>query len=230
MLTSSLSLLLSLFSANHKQSQIQTVKEPLPASDGETEESECCLIYLSDWHWFCSVCLRRENDQSSFLKSVFVLNYKYLGLRECAVYLSISMLLCRKQQLCWWTKNTAGRREEVKCQKRSSSSWTSSPYWSETCMLSTLSSYDLWTTTGAAFLLDTHDSSHIIYVTDSKLHVCRYDDLMDLVMGNLAVFYRARWLKESSPEAEELFRMVAEVFIFWAKSHVRNPWQWRCFV
>lgn len=33
---------------------------------------------------------------------------------------------------------------------------------------------------------------------------------------------RARWLKESNPEAEELFRMVAEVFIFWAKSHVRN--------
>uniref|UniRef100_A0A3B5KSP6 Uncharacterized protein n=1 Tax=Xiphophorus couchianus TaxID=32473 RepID=A0A3B5KSP6_9TELE len=28
-----------------------------------------------------------------------------------------------------------------------------------------------------------------------------------------------RWLKESNPEAEELFRMVAEVFIFWAKSH-----------
>ncbi|XP_018522000.1 ryanodine receptor 2 isoform X6 [Lates calcarifer] len=32
-------------------------------------------------------------------------------------------------------------------------------------------------------------------------------------------YNRARWLKESSPEAEELFRMVAEVFIFWAKSH-----------
>lgn len=35
-------------------------------------------------------------------------------------------------------------------------------------------------------------------------------------------FDRARWLKESNPEAEELFRMVAEVFIFWAKSHVRK--------
>ncbi|KAF3854125.1 hypothetical protein F7725_014813 [Dissostichus mawsoni] len=32
-------------------------------------------------------------------------------------------------------------------------------------------------------------------------------------------YNRARWLKESNPEAEELFRMVAEVFIFWAKSH-----------
>lgn len=31
---------------------------------------------------------------------------------------------------------------------------------------------------------------------------------------------RARWLKESNPEAEELFRMAAEIFIFWAKSHV----------
>ncbi|KAM9837412.1 LOW QUALITY PROTEIN: ryanodine receptor 2 [Aulostomus maculatus] len=32
-------------------------------------------------------------------------------------------------------------------------------------------------------------------------------------------YNRARWLKESNSEAEELFRMVAEVFIFWAKSH-----------
>ncbi|XP_047459189.1 ryanodine receptor 2 isoform X2 [Mugil cephalus] len=30
---------------------------------------------------------------------------------------------------------------------------------------------------------------------------------------------RARWLKEPNPEAEQLFGMVAEVFIFWAKSH-----------
>ncbi|KAM3863107.1 ryanodine receptor 2-like [Diretmus argenteus] len=30
---------------------------------------------------------------------------------------------------------------------------------------------------------------------------------------------RASWLKESSPEAEQLFSMVAEVFIFWTKSH-----------
>ncbi|XP_023805329.1 ryanodine receptor 2 isoform X2 [Oryzias latipes] len=32
-------------------------------------------------------------------------------------------------------------------------------------------------------------------------------------------YNRARWLKESNPDAEELFGMVAEVFIFWAKSH-----------
>nr|XP_014340342.1 PREDICTED: ryanodine receptor 2 [Latimeria chalumnae] len=32
-------------------------------------------------------------------------------------------------------------------------------------------------------------------------------------------YNRAKWLKEPSPEAEELFRMVADVFIFWAKSH-----------
>ncbi|XP_041866038.1 ryanodine receptor 2 isoform X2 [Melanotaenia boesemani] len=30
---------------------------------------------------------------------------------------------------------------------------------------------------------------------------------------------RARWLQEPIPEAEQLFSMVAEVFIFWAKSH-----------
>lgn len=31
---------------------------------------------------------------------------------------------------------------------------------------------------------------------------------------------RAKWLKEPNPEAEDLFRMVAEVFIYWSKSHV----------
>ncbi|XP_070696712.1 ryanodine receptor 2 [Pempheris klunzingeri] len=30
---------------------------------------------------------------------------------------------------------------------------------------------------------------------------------------------RASWLKESNPHAEQLFSMVAEVFIFWTKSH-----------
>ncbi|EPQ17120.1 Ryanodine receptor 2 [Myotis brandtii] len=32
-------------------------------------------------------------------------------------------------------------------------------------------------------------------------------------------YNRAKWLKEPSPEAEDLFRMVAEVFIYWSKSH-----------
>lgn len=32
---------------------------------------------------------------------------------------------------------------------------------------------------------------------------------------------RASWLKELNPDAEQLFTMVAEVFRFWAKSHVR---------
>ncbi|CAJ1067174.1 ryanodine receptor 2 [Xyrichtys novacula] len=31
--------------------------------------------------------------------------------------------------------------------------------------------------------------------------------------------HRASWLKDSNPDAEQLFSMVAEVFIFWAKSH-----------
>ncbi|KAM9345211.1 ryanodine receptor 2-like [Symphorus nematophorus] len=30
---------------------------------------------------------------------------------------------------------------------------------------------------------------------------------------------RASWLKELNPDAEQLFNMVAEVFVFWAKSH-----------
>ncbi|XP_059686655.1 ryanodine receptor 2 [Gavia stellata] len=32
-------------------------------------------------------------------------------------------------------------------------------------------------------------------------------------------YNRAKWLKEPNTEAEELFRMVAEVFIYWSKSH-----------
>ncbi|KAF1633370.1 Ryanodine receptor 2, partial [Eudyptes filholi] len=32
-------------------------------------------------------------------------------------------------------------------------------------------------------------------------------------------YNRAKWLKQPNPEAEELFRMVAEVFIYWSKSH-----------
>lgn len=41
------------------------------------------------------------------------------------------------------------------------------------------------------------------------------------IFCSLACFFlRARWLKESTPEAEQLFIMVSEVFIFWAKSHV----------
>uniref|UniRef100_A0AAQ5YL56 Ryanodine receptor 2 n=1 Tax=Amphiprion ocellaris TaxID=80972 RepID=A0AAQ5YL56_AMPOC len=54
-------------------------------------------------------------------------------------------------------------------------------------------------------------------------------DQFTILVRDLYAFYpllirfvdynRARWLKESNAEAEELFRMVAEVFIFWAKSH-----------
>ncbi|XP_072311661.1 ryanodine receptor 2 [Eucyclogobius newberryi] len=54
-------------------------------------------------------------------------------------------------------------------------------------------------------------------------------DQFTILVRDLYAFYpllirfvdynRARWLKESNPDAEELFRMVAEVFIFWAKSH-----------
>uniref|UniRef100_A0A3Q3N6U1 Ryanodine receptor 2a (cardiac) n=1 Tax=Mastacembelus armatus TaxID=205130 RepID=A0A3Q3N6U1_9TELE len=54
-------------------------------------------------------------------------------------------------------------------------------------------------------------------------------DQFTILVRDLYAFYpllirfvdynRAKWLKESIPEAEELFRMVAEVFIFWAKSH-----------
>ncbi|XP_053238595.1 ryanodine receptor 2 isoform X16 [Podarcis raffonei] len=32
-------------------------------------------------------------------------------------------------------------------------------------------------------------------------------------------YNRAKWLKEPNPEAEDLFRMVADVFIYWSKSH-----------
>lgn len=32
---------------------------------------------------------------------------------------------------------------------------------------------------------------------------------------------RANWLKKPDADSDELFRMVAEVFILWSKSHVR---------
>lgn len=41
------------------------------------------------------------------------------------------------------------------------------------------------------------------------------------IMQCVLVCLRASWLKEPNPDAEQLFSMVAEVFIFWAKSHVR---------
>ncbi|KAM8837244.1 ryanodine receptor 2 isoform 8-T9 [Spinachia spinachia] len=54
-------------------------------------------------------------------------------------------------------------------------------------------------------------------------------DQFTILVRDLYAFYpllirfvdynRARWLRESNPGAEKLFRMVAEVFIFWAKSH-----------
>lgn len=31
---------------------------------------------------------------------------------------------------------------------------------------------------------------------------------------------RSRWLKEPDADSNELFRMVAEIFILWCKSHV----------
>ncbi|XP_028278418.1 ryanodine receptor 2 [Parambassis ranga] len=40
---------------------------------------------------------------------------------------------------------------------------------------------------------------------------------------------RARWLKGPNPEAEQLFSMVAEVFIFWAKSH-NFKWEEQSYV
>uniref|UniRef100_A0A668AWW8 Uncharacterized protein n=1 Tax=Myripristis murdjan TaxID=586833 RepID=A0A668AWW8_9TELE len=54
-------------------------------------------------------------------------------------------------------------------------------------------------------------------------------DQFTILVRDLYAFYpllirfvdynRAKWLKKPNSEAEELFRMVAEVFIFWAKSH-----------
>uniref|UniRef100_A0A8C3ASD1 Ryanodine receptor 2 n=1 Tax=Cyclopterus lumpus TaxID=8103 RepID=A0A8C3ASD1_CYCLU len=54
-------------------------------------------------------------------------------------------------------------------------------------------------------------------------------DQFTILVRDLYAFYpllirfvdynRYLWLKESNPGAEKLFRMVAEVFIFWAKSH-----------
>lgn len=66
-----------------------------------------------------------------------------------------------------------------------------------------------------------------------SIEICFFSFISGIFMESLTinsgvkgVFFvlfclRASWLKESNPEAEQLFSMVAEVFIFWAKSHVR---------
>lgn len=39
----------------------------------------------------------------------------------------------------------------------------------------------------------------------------------------ISPFYcRSRWLKEPDADSNELFRMVAEIFILWCKSHVSS--------
>ncbi|KAL7383245.1 hypothetical protein ABVT39_007231, partial [Epinephelus coioides] len=62
--------------------------------------------------------------------------------------------------------------------------------------------------------------------SEAELHI---QEKFTLLVRDLYAFYpllipfvdsnRASWLKESNPDAEQLFSMVAEVFIFWAKSH-----------
>lgn len=137
-------------------------------------------------------------------------------------------VLVRKQQWCWWMKNTVELKVEVKCRRQSFSSWTSSPFWFETCMPSTLSSSALWTTTGMLLLLN---YTFLVLYRSKWSEV--FSNLLHLTYETVKfskntwhklfnVCFRARWLKESNPEAEGLFRMVAEVFIFWAKSHVRE--------
>lgn len=58
------------------------------------------------------------------------------------------------------------------------------------------------------------------YMRHTVLH-CK-SEFCDLNVGfSVQSCLRARWLKDLNPEAEQLFSMVAEVFVFWAKSHVR---------
>lgn len=52
-------------------------------------------------------------------------------------------------------------------------------------------------------------------------HKCSFKFCDDNVMCFGLSCLRASWMKESNPDAEQLFSMVSEVFIFWAKSHVR---------
>ncbi|KAM9808663.1 ryanodine receptor 2 isoform 4-T4 [Syngnathus typhle] len=62
--------------------------------------------------------------------------------------------------------------------------------------------------------------------SEAELHI---QEKFSVLVRDLYAFYpllipfvdsnRARWQQESNPDAERLFSMVAEVFIFWAKSH-----------
>lgn len=54
-------------------------------------------------------------------------------------------------------------------------------------------------------------------------HPCKMlKTTFEISISALLLNFRAKWLKEPNSEAEELFRMVAEVFIYWSKSHVSN--------
>lgn len=101
---------------------------------------------------------------------------------------------CRRQQLCWWTRNTARQKDGGRCQRRSCSSWTSSPYWSETCTPSTRSWYDLSITTGK--ILSCHDVNIIM----NNMH-CSSAKLLKEELYSYRVLnkeWRKQWLDEKA--------------------------------
>ncbi|XP_031434602.1 ryanodine receptor 2 isoform X2 [Clupea harengus] len=72
--------------------------------------------------------------------------------------------------------------------------------------------------------------------SEAELHI---QEKFTVLVRDLYAFYpllipyvdlhRVSWLRELTPEAEELFSMVADIFIFWAKSH-NFKWEEQNFV
>lgn len=82
-------------------------------------------------------------------------------------------------------------------------------------MLSTPCLFAMWTIIGKDIFLIT------------SLKIC-FNSIERIFIVGVSI-YRARWLTCPDPDAEELFRMVGEVFIFWSKSHVSPSFTMVCF-
>lgn len=152
----------------------------------------------------------------------------------------------------WWLKRSCWKlTAKVTTRRQNCSSWTSLLCSAGTSMLSTPSSFVMWTTTGAKYIHATSWPSLKCYLVDFSdfaifmstfntlrgfflfvcfalgffgpvLHRCNLTNIKSFQLNMLHVFVhsRSRWLKEPDGDSTELFRMVAEIFILWCKSHV----------
>lgn len=67
--------------------------------------------------------------------------------------------------------------------------------------------------------LKTYPLLKLYFDIDKNISLQPYHAICDTI--NVFVRSRSRWLKEPHTDSTELFRMVAEIFILWCKSHVK---------